>query len=280
MGILADKMKKSDPWRKFFTSDSYERNLDLMHLLVSDEQFQKLIKDARKRLKIPPDGFNKEKDDQKITDWSEWLITESDRMLDSKEFNDKMAYIKKRLIAGQINAQQAREEGKTLDGTLPVNMLHNIPNNIVREFNLPIHFKEFIKHYVVSNKIDAPQHNYSGGSYQPGERPRTAGYIPISIYTQLTSDEWQELKNFVKWESRKLPKHSRIPKINRNLEIEEMYKNREREDFISGEKYLLSAEEIAEEHLGSVQEKDRVREVLRELEDLRKRRFRPNGKKL
>lgn len=273
MGKLAKKIQNKSI-RKFFSSDSYDRNLELMKLLVSHKRFQKIIADARKRLKIPAGGMDDS--DKSIEKWYNWLCDETDQVLTSEEFNEQGKQIRQMLKDKTISHKEAQELGQKLDDTTPLNYFSKEPIKIAKQFNVPIHFKEAIQQYILTGKIDAPQHNYSGAEWQSGELPWDAGYIPLKVYTRLTTDEWDEFKNYVdnlakQW----LPKHGRIPKIDEYIEVEKVYDDREKESSADGEKYLMSSEEISDTVYGTPAQNDRVRDMLRKLENLRKQRLIP-----
>lgn len=274
MGKLAKKIKDKGI-RKFFSSDSYDRNLELMKLLVSDKRFQNIVVEARKFLDIPVEGLP-ENDDQAMQQWYDQMIADSDKILESRDFHEKGNVIRKQIHDNLISPSEARERGRQLDDTIPLNYYAHFPKTIAKQFNIPIHFKESIQKYIVCNKIDAPQHNYAGGFYESWERPWEAGYIPINIYTRLTTDEWEEFKNYVdNLAKRWLPKHSRIPKIDEYVEVEKVYNDREKESAADGERYLMSSAEISETVFGTPAQNDRVRDMLRKLDNLRKQRLTP-----
>lgn len=273
MGRIAKKIKDKNI-RKFFSSDSYDRNLELMKLLVSEKHFQKLIAEARECLNVPADGLKNT--DQEMEKWYDWLIDETGRIIASKDFVEKSNQIRQMLKDKTIGHGEAQELGRKLDDTTPLNYFHKEPVKMAKQFNTPINFKEAIQKYILTGKIDAPQHNYSGADWQPGERPWDAGYIPLKVYTRLTVDEWEEFKNYVdNLAKRWLPKHGRIPKIDEYIEVEKVYKDREKVSAVDGEKYLMSSAEISETVFGTPAQNDRVRDMLRKLENLRKQRLTP-----
>ncbi len=271
MGRIAKKIKDKNI-RKFFSSDSYDRNLELMKLLVSDERFQKVVSSARKRLNIPTEGIGSS--DKSMEQWYDWLVSETDQVLESKEFREQGDQIRQMLKSKTIGYMEAKEMGEKLDDTTPLNYYGKEPVKIAKRFNIPIHFKEAIQKYILTGIIDAPQHNYSGADWQPGERPWYAGYIPLRVYTQLTDDEWKEFRAYVdnlakNW----LPKHTRIPKIDEYVKVEEIYKRGAQIDNISGKSYKISTAEVAEEFYGTPKKDTKVRDILRKIENLRKSRL-------
>lgn len=273
MGKLAKKIKDKGI-RKFFSSDSYDRNLELMKLLVSHKRFQKFVEEARERLNVPKDGMDDP--DKSRGKWYDWLIDETGRIIASKDFIEKSNQIRQMLKDKTIGYGEAQKLGQELDDTTPLNYFNREPIKIAKRFNVPINFKEAIQQYILTGKIDAPQHNYSGAEWQPGELPWNAGYIPLKVYTRLTTDEWDEFKNYVDDLARQwLPKHGRIPKIDEYIEVEKVYMDREKASAVDGERYLMSSTEISETVFGTPAQNDRVRDMIRKLENLRKQRLTP-----
>lgn len=272
MGRLAKNIKDK-AIKKFFSSESYERNLDLMKLLVSDKDFQKMVGDARQLLKIPQEGFE-DKDDESIGKWYDWLVAESDNILDSRTFNEEGRRIHKQLKDKLISYYEFQELNQKLHDRIPLNYFSSIAKLLTKKFNIPNHFKESIQRFILSNKIDAPQHNYAGGFFEAWEKPWEAGYIPINIYTRLTKDEWEELKNYVdNLAKRWLPKHPKIPKIDDYVKVEKVYSDRKRQNNDSDESYVMTWAEISETAFGDKTEGSKARDMVRKIERLRKARL-------
>lgn len=280
MGRLAKKIKDKGI-RKFFSSDSYDRNLELMKLLTTDTSFKKIVDEARERLSIPLKGL-KQGDDKAMEAWHDWLIAESDKVLETKEYWKERNAIRKQLEQRLITVTESMKLGRKLDDRMPLNYFGTIAKSICKNFNLPNHFKEFVQGYILTGKIDSPQHNYQGGSFEAWQKPWEAGYIPINIYTQLTKDEWNELKHYVddmakRWN---LPRHPRIRKIDKYIEVKETLETTQT-DIISNKDYNLTSAEVADVVFGNSKKEDKVRDMVRKLENLRKQRLtrKERGKK-
>ena len=160
------------------------------------------------------------------------------------------------------------------------NYYHEIGLRLAKQFGTPVHFDTHIRDYIIFGKIDAPQHNYQGGYYQPGERPSEAGYIPINIYTKLTQNEWDELKHYIDFFGQRLPKFGRIQKIDKYTKMEELLAN-ERQDLLTGKKYKPTYKELADMILGDKRKESKARDMVRNMENLRKKHLKPKvrGKK-
>ncbi len=272
MGKLAKKIKDKRI-SKFFSSESYDRNLDLMKLLVSDKDFQKIVSDARELLQIPAEGFE-DKDDGSISQWYDWLVEESDKIILSRSFSEEGRRIHQQLKNKLISYSEFLELNKKLHDRLPLNYFSSIAKSLAKRFNIPNHFKESIQRYILSHKIDAPQHNYAGGLYEAGEKPWEAGYIPINIYTRLTKDEWEELKNYVDSMAKKwLPKHPKILKIDEYIKVEKVFNDRKKQSNTDEPGYSMTWAEISETALGNKSEGSKARDMVRKIERLRKARL-------
>jgi len=275
MGQLTKKIKSKE-LKKFFSSNSYDRNLELMELLATDRTFKQMVSDAKKRLNIPSKGIDGS--DKALEEWDDWLVQESDRIIASEDYNKTMASIRKQLKEGLIGHQEAEELGKKNDDKIPINHFGNVAKKVCIKFNLPLHFDESIKTYILTGKIDAPQHNYRGGEFKAWERPwREATYIPINIYTRLTNDEWDELRHYVddlakRWN---LPRHPRIRKIKDYAKVENAYEEKRQKDELTGKEYSRTSAEVADILFGDPKKDSRVRDMVRKIDKLRKERLTP-----
>jgi hypothetical protein len=279
MGKLAKKIKDKGI-RKFFSSDSYDRNLELMKLLTTDKKFKKIVDEARGRLKIPPKGIKNE--DKAVENWYHWVMEESDKVLETKEYWKERNAIKDQLRNGIIGARESIALGRKLDDRMPLNYFATVAKTICKNFNLPIHFMEFIQRYILTGKIDAPQHNYQGGSFEAWQLPWEAGYIPVNIYTRLTKDEWEEFRHYVDDRAKmwNLPRHPRIRTIDKYVEADQILTEKQT-DFISGQDYDVTSAEAADVMFGDSSKGDKVRDMIRKLAKLQKQRLTPKerGKK-
>ncbi len=269
------KDRSQNKFKKLFSSDAYNRNLDRMKLLVSDERFQNKVLEARKLLHLPETGFLIT-NDKGVARWAKWLEKMSDEILDSVDFNNDLKNIQGRLKKKIISHPKARMLTKKLDNTVPINYWHNIGEIIAVNFNMGKHFDKHIQQYILFNCVSAPSHNYSPGFYQAWERPSHARYIPINIYTQLTKDEWNELKNYVDMLAEdKLSKSGRIPNIDKYIEVEEKYKSSGKYTVHDDEDYFITQSDMAEELFHDSSKASKVRDMVRKLENLRRDKLIP-----
>lgn len=257
---------------------SYRRNLDLMKLLVSEPKFQEAVAEVRSNLKLPQDGFA-ESDEKALEPWREWLYEESNRISESEEFKSKIVAIHKKLDSKLISRVEANQLLKELFSVLPLNILSSSGKDLAMQFNIPKHFWKYIRQYIIYNKIDAPVYNFMSGMYQPGERPNQAGYVPIEIYSQLNTDEFEDLKKYIKWLTKeRLPKHGKIPKIDEYLKVEDAWEDRLRTGIFEEPDYYLTTVDIADDIFGDPAQDYRIRDMLRNLDEHRKKKLKPRSR--
>jgi len=247
-----------------------KKNLDLMKLLVSDSEFQSIVKETRDYLHIPSDGFNKEA----ITQWTHEMDQKSDAMLDSKNFLAQEEKIRSKLQSKEIGMRIASEQSKLLYHKIPWNYLNNTAKFVVDKFHLPIHFVDSVKLYIIRGTITAPCNNFGGGEYPPWTLLSKVRYFPIKFYAKLTDAEFEDLKKYIKCLSEKLPKFKPLKNIDRRLTIEEWYHDRVKLDAVEQKEYTQSLSEIAENLLENKKLAKKIYDVVRELRELRERRFR------
>jgi len=266
------KIKKG---RKIKTSKlsfaAQKKNLDLMKLLVSDSEFQSIVKETRDYLNIPSDGFS---NDGAIKQWTHEMDQISDTMIDSKKFLVQEEKIRSKLQSKEIGMRIAREQSKLLYHKIPWNYLNNTDKFVVDKFNLPVHFTDSIKSYIIRGVITAPCNNFTGGEYPSWTLLSKVRYFPIKIYSKLTDTEFEDLKKYIKCLSEKLPKFKPLKNIDRRLTIEEWYHDRVKFDIVEEKEYTLTLSEIAENLLRDKRLAKKIYDIVRELKELRERRFR------
>lgn len=238
------------PLKKLSLSSSYKRNLSMMKLLISHNEFQKDIRDMREHLNIPIEGFREADNDKDVKQWYENLELASDKVLESRKFAEQEIKIRKKLSDREITHSMARKHMGLLYEKVPTQYLHNTGRFIVFKFKLPLHFEDYIKKYIVSSRIDAPQRNYGGGMHPAFTDFKNDRYLPIKIYTKLTKDEIQELQAYINWAGPRLPKYNFIKDIDHKLTMEKWYeenRDMETEDMVGGKKRRVSLSEMARE---------------------------------
>lgn len=263
---------KKKIFRKQILPSSYKSNLDNMKLLVSDKEFQTMVGEIRNRLQIPLAGFSKNISEFK--DWYNKFIRNTDEILGSKNFIRQEMRIRKKFKLGEISRSMANKQMNLLYEKTPLNFLWQRTEFIIRKFNLPIHYEEHIKKYIIQGIISAPFRNYVHGPYPPYKKPLEEKYIPIKIYTRLTREEIKELKTYIDQVSRGLLSRYRpLKNIDRDLKIEEWYKNKERMDEVEIATYKINNAEIAENLLGNRKKGKSVYDIQRDLKKIRRKRF-------
>lgn len=271
--IMNKKRKSiSSTFRKSCLPLSYKSNLDNMKLLVSDKEFQDMVNEIRRHLEIPNDGFFK--NDPGFREWYANFIKKSGEILDCQKFRRQEIRIRKKFKLGEINRSVANKQMNLLYEKTPLNFLWQRTEFIVHKFNLPIHYGEHIKEYILRGIISAPLRNYTHGPYPPHKKPSEERYIPIKIYTRLTKEEIKELKNYIDLASEGLLSYYRpLKNIDRDLKIEKWYENKERMDEVDKVVYRSSNAEIAENLLKNHKKGKSVYDIQRDLKKLREKRF-------
>ena len=143
-----EKETDQDWWKKLTSSNSYKRNLDTMKLLEGREDFQRIVLLARSRLHVPDGGLS-DKPKEVSEAWGKAYEKEVFDIFDSPALAKQEIAIKEKII----NKERSRRMGTKLLNLLydkvPSNYLSNCADFIIDKFNLPLHFKECIKVYIV-----------------------------------------------------------------------------------------------------------------------------------
>lgn len=217
-------MKRISPELMGMKFSSYHKNLDMMKLLVSHKPFQKMVKEARRYLEIPEEGFTK-KNSEKNKGWGDRLLERSDAMMDSPEFRRELQTIEQDRKNKKISGREARKRNEMLCFKIPLNYLHDMPRFIAAKFNVPEHFAMHIEWYIGNNSVTAPTSNFRGGALPPWKKWSDVRYLPVNIFAQLTDQDLQELKRYVAVWAKHLPKYKSVKNIDDKLTIEEWIEN-------------------------------------------------------
>jgi len=265
--VNSSKRSSSD----FFShrKSSYQKNLDNLKLFFSYPDFQKELPVIRKFLDIPPKGVPDKI--EKIREWYDHMIKKSDEMMNSELFFKQEQQIQIR--QKEIGSVMARKQMDLLYHSVPINYIRETAEFLTDKFNLPVHYADSIKSYIVSNRIEAPANNFSIGYSNP-KSLKQMRHLEIKVCAELTDDDLKEIKQQIKhWIGKPLPRFQALKNVDNNLEIEQWFENRIKQDLVSGESYTTHAKEIAENLLGSEDKHRQVYEIPRQMRSLRKRRF-------
>ncbi len=262
-------MKKKVPKAKSRFSAA-KKNMDIMRLLVSHKEFQKDVENARECLRIIPGGF---KEDSQIEKWTDELYRRSDEIIDSPEFKRKLKTIRDNFTNGTLGHRMAQKQSRMVHFDIPVNYNTYHPQFLAETYNLPEHFAESIRRYILTGHISAPLNNFTGGEWPAWTSPKEVRYIPIKIYAQLTDDELQDLKREIELMGRHLPRLKPVKNLEQKITLEQWFTERTRLDEVAGREYVMSASEISKNVLGTTKKKKKVYEAARELKKMRTKRF-------
>ncbi len=270
--ILSKKVGRNS--RNFLISElpSNRKNLDNMKLLISYSEFQQAVKEARKYLDIPENGFNKD-NPETIEQWTRKIDKRSDQMMESADFIRQLKMVREKLRGEEIGMHMAKKQSQLLHYKIPWNYLTNTSKFLTEKFNIPENYEYPIRQYIISNYINAPTSNFSGGEYPAWKRPKEIRYIPIKIYARLTDTDLKELKRHVDRYGKHLPKFQALKNIDKKLTIEQWFENRSKYDSAEDRDYKTTTAEIAENLFGNKKHAKKVYEVVREIKELRIRRF-------
>lgn len=252
------------------------KNRDNIKLLISDAGFSELVYKTRKDLDIPNIGFDNNED---IKQWSNQLAEKSDKILSSKNFIKKEIKFKKQIREQGISYTESKKKLARLYDQIPINYLKNRIDFIIDKFNLPLNYNSFLRSYIITNDIKlVPAQNFAIGEYPPYVKIKEAKFVPVKIFSRLTNDEAELLKEEIARFSKQLPKYNTLKNIDRDLEIENWMTNRTRYDYAMEENYNLSSADIAENLLNDAKYAKKALDIANELKRTRKKRFKSSGK--
>lgn len=242
------------------------KNLDNMRLLISHPAFQKRVKEIRKKLHIPDEGIQGNKENEK---WRE-LAAKRDREIqntpDFLEKCKKLYALQERGAIGEIEEHPSYE-----DLTKDISYYYQARSvrALLDEFNVPLNYELSVEAYIRGGKIGAPKDNFSATITK-------RRCLPITFYTKPTDDDLRKLKKYInKYFGEKLPFVQNTKNISKKLEVEMLYKNREEIDSVTQETYQLTNADISDRVYGDRDKEHDVYEDVRSLNSLRKRRFTP-----
>lgn len=251
---------------------AHQKNLDNMKLLTSDNEFLKIVTEARAFLHIPLQGIANDKD---VEQWHVTMDNRSDEVMSSLEFLKQRKLIQEKLAKGETDEHMAKKQFRLLQHKIPWNHLWNTIQYIIDTFHIPQHYSEYIQHFLITSQVTAPVNNFTTELRPHINRVSDTKYLAINVYAQLDNKELKDLKHELNSIiGKNLPKFTRLTDIDKKLDMEKWFENRERFDEVENKTYKMTAEEIAENVLSNPKKKQAVYDSHRELEDHRQKRFR------
>lgn len=254
-------------------SNSHRRNLDTMHLLTGDNSFQEVVGSVRAHLNIPKGGLS-DKSENIQKKWSKFYTEETYRLQDDPRLIEQENRIIGKIRTGELTERMGNKQLELLHDKIPNKYLENRGREIGEKFNLPIHFNEHLIAYIIRGEITAPQHNYKATGIHVRNSTSDQRRLPLEIYTRLTPDELEELKQYIETFARKLPQYPPLKDIQTKLEIEKLLKEA---DKTAPER--RTAGDLAEHYFGDRKKANKVHDIMRSLRELRQKRFSDRGKK-
>lgn len=255
-----------------FRFPSLQKNRDNMKLLVSYPDFQKDVEETREYLEIPPCGLDL-KNGKEIKQWNDKLIKKSDEIMGSPGFFQQEKMIKERLKKKEIGVRMAKKQSKLLYNKVPINYLTDTSEFLAEKFLVPQNYEEYIREYILFGTINAPPNDFSLGYWPAWTLPSGVRYIPIKIYTRLTNPDLRELKRYIEWAGKQLPKFQTLKNIDKKLTVEKWMENRIKYDEVEQKEYKMTTAEIAENLLNRKSSAKKIYETIRGLKELREKRF-------
>jgi hypothetical protein len=263
---------------------SHEKNLAQMKLLASDSDFQRIVADVRKFLGLPPDGFDMDREPERIRNWWEEIHERSNEIQNSQRFRGLLDDIRKREMSGKIDAALAQKYRDLLYDKLPETHLTNVVRRIIAENKLPLNYDDAIRTYILSSHPIAPPFPFSIIS----SAPENLGFDPLKsvsfeAYADLTDEDFKSLRKQMHiFSAGRLPKSPKpIKNIDAKLMAEQLVRDRKR-TASTGESYKMTAQEISEtvkEEFGIDLKPEQINGIAREMENLRKKRFKDKSVK-
>lgn len=154
---IKSKQKSSQSFSQKVIEKAHKINLDTIKLLISRDDFQKIVKNIRKELDISANGL---KDSERKKWWDDFDI-KSDKVISSKPFIQKYKKIIEKQKRKEFKSRSELMKAlKELDDTVPINKLNKMVMGIITSLGIPIHFHRHIQDYILYNTITAPTLNY------------------------------------------------------------------------------------------------------------------------
>lgn len=201
------------------------------------------------------------------------MITKSDEMMNSSSFIEQEKRIKDLTKRKEIGLAMVEKQMALHYHKVPINYLTNTSQFLTDKFNLPEHFADSIRAYIISNRVEVPTDNFVIGFSNPKSLNQMR-HLEIRVYAELTDNDLKEIKRRIKnWIGKPLPRFQALKNIDKKLEIEQWFENKIKQDLATGESYITHAKEIAQNLLGSEKKHKQVYETVRQMKSLRKRRF-------
>ncbi len=249
------------------------KNSDNLKLFLSHPEAKAAIRRAREFLQLPPDGLP----EGKIEAWYIEAAARSDEMRKSQKFQRLKEQIRQEIAEKKLDHVMARKQLDLVYDELPENKLTSAVEYIIRLYGLPLNYADSLRTYIVANIISAPAQSFSVGSEY--DLRNDTSRVTVTVYAKLTDADLKGIKFMINDVVGKyLPEFGPIKEIDKRLRTEEKWSgDRSRIVESTGKIYKVKAEEIAEQELGSKIKRSGVYESTRELNDLRKKRFRNLG---
>lgn len=169
---------------------SIQANLEKFKLLISglvdDDYFNKKVLEIRKKLNIPSEGILTSQDSKA---WSERLIVESDKVIESKEWHQKLRSLDR-------NDPNFKKKNREIHAEVLVNLLkYSVEDLIAENADLDGSFENIINEHIVYGSKMMPLL----GNYKIVVIEKNNKKIPtIEVYKELTTAELIQAMRIIK----------------------------------------------------------------------------------
>lgn len=252
---------------------SLKKNEDNIKLIISYPEFQEEIKQARKYLNIPENGFE-DGDNNGLKKWENEMTIKSEKMMDSYEFQQKIKMIWEKQRRGEISLVMARKQSHLMHDKIPINYFSNRCLFLTYKFGLPENYSDFVRGYILDGRTAVRTSNFSIMPFYKDKGGRTVRHLTVEIYARLTDRDLADLKSQIDMVIKnKLPKYQALRDIDKKLNLEKWVENRVKFDEVNGANYRMTDSEIAKNIFGSMKKTKKVYDTCRSIKKLRKSRF-------
>ncbi|MFZ2522049.1 MAG: hypothetical protein WAX25_00960, partial [Minisyncoccia bacterium] len=230
----------------------------------------------RKRLQIDPRGnFH---GDGKVS-WTEWAEKQGCEVMNSKKFLAQETRIQKQFSEGIISLRQKYQYMKLWYSEVPMLDLDASIEAIIEKYRLPLNYKYHLKVYIIGGEISAPRKNWKANSVPMYNDKHKERSLSITIYSQLSKDEIDELNDYIDWVGKHdLPQYWDFENADLAIQLKEA-RDMVHRDPDTGREYHSSYADLADEYLHDKSKSGRVRGLIRDLENQQKKRFITRAKK-
>lgn len=251
---------------------SLKKNEDNIKLLISYPEFQEKIKQVRKYLNIPENGF--ENGSNNLEKWENEMAEISEKMMNDSKFQQQIKMIWQKQRRGEVSLVMARKQSYLIHDKIPINYFSNRCLFLTDKFGLPENYSDFIRGYILDGRTTVRTSNFTIMPFYKDKGGRTVRHLTVEIYARLTDRDLADFKRQIDLMIKnKLPKYQELRDIDKKLNLEKWVENRIKHDEVNDIDYKMTDGEIAKNLFGSRKKTKKVYDTCRSIKKLRKSRF-------